>query len=129
MTVFPIRIKLLFCYHTKVGLPHPGGWFSWAINQPHIVCLLKQLSSVQKDNSRLRSELEREMALRQNLEMQLQTRDQTLSSLRSELDSRALRADSSPAHGDPERLVGSGVCVCVSAVIHTDFSFSVEPLN
>ena len=68
-----------------------------------------QLSSLQKDNSRLRSELEREMAMRQNLEMQLQTRDQTLASLRSQLDSRALRADSSPAPADPERLVSQGV--------------------
>lgn len=73
------------------------------------MCCVLQLSSLQKDNTRLRSELEREIAMRQNLEMQLQTRDQTITSLRSQMDSRPLRSDSSPAHGDPERLVSQGI--------------------
>ena len=49
------------------------------------------------------------MAMRQNLEMQLQTRDQNISSLRTQLDSRSFRADSSPAHADPERLVSQEI--------------------
>lgn len=70
-----------------------------------LLCCL-QLYSLQKDNMRLRGELERELALRQNLEMQLQTRDQTISGLRTQLDARTFsRIDTSPSIADPDRLV------------------------
>lgn len=42
--------------------------------------------------------------------MQIQTRDQTISSLRTQVDARVFsRSDISPAHGDPDRLVSSSV--------------------
>ena len=47
-----------------------------------------QLSVLQKENQRLRGEVEREMTARQTLSLQLEAKEQTNTTLRSQMDSR-----------------------------------------
>ena len=55
-------------------------------------CGCHQLSSVQKENLRLRGDLERELGSCQTLQLQLDSKDQLIASLRAQLDSRAMGA-------------------------------------
>ena len=69
-------------------------------------CFNLQLSSLQKDNHRLRSDLEREIATRQTLELQIESKEQTINSLKTQLETKKhlLIEHSSPLK-DPERAV------------------------
>ena len=51
--------------------------------------LLVQLSELQRENVRLRSELEREVTARQTLQLQVESKDNLLSSFRSQIDPKA----------------------------------------
>ncbi|WAR12172.1 PMFBP-like protein [Mya arenaria] len=64
----------------------------------------QQLNSLQKDNVRLRSDLEREIGTRQTLELQIESKEQTINSLKTQLDAKKhlLIEHSSPIK-DPER--------------------------
>lgn len=65
-----------------------------------------QLNSLQKDNQRLRSDLEREIGTRQTLELQIESKEQTINSLKSQLEAKKhlLIEHSSPLK-DPDRAV------------------------
>jgi len=65
-----------------------------------------QLNSLQKDNQRLRSDLEREISTRQTLELQIESKEQTVSSLKAQLEAKKhlLIEHASPIK-DPERAV------------------------
>ena len=69
-----------------------------------VLCL--QLSSLQKDNQRLRVDLEREITARQTLELQVESKEQTINSLKSQLEAKKhlLIEHSSPLK-DPDRAV------------------------
>jgi septal ring factor EnvC (AmiA/AmiB activator) len=65
-----------------------------------------QLNSLQKDNHRLRSDLEREIGTRQTLELQIESKEQTINSLKTQLEAKKhlLIEHSSPLK-DPDRAV------------------------
>lgn len=46
------------------------------------------MGTLQKDNHRLRNDLERELGARQTLELQVESKEQTIGSLKSQLDAR-----------------------------------------
>lgn len=54
-----------------------------------------QLSELQKENVRLRDELERENVARQTLQLQVESKDQLLSTMRAQADTRSATLQSS----------------------------------
>ncbi|XP_062613772.1 golgin subfamily A member 5-like isoform X2 [Saccostrea cucullata] len=58
------------------------------LNIDNIQQLNQQLSTLQKENHRLRNDLDREISSRQTLELQVESKDQTISSLKSQLDAK-----------------------------------------
>lgn len=74
------------------------------LNIDNIQQLNTQLNSLQKDNQRLRSDLEREIGTRQTLELQIESKEQTINSLKTQLEAKKhlLIEHSSPLK-DPDR--------------------------
>lgn len=61
---------------------------------------------MQKDNQRLRSDLEREIGTRQTLELQIESKEQTINSLKTQLEAKKhLLIEHSSPMKDPERAV------------------------
>lgn len=46
------------------------------------------MSSLQKENQRLRNDLDREIHSRQTLELQIESKEQTINSLKSQMEAR-----------------------------------------
>jgi len=72
----------------------------------YMLVFFLQLNSLQKDNQRLRSDLEREIGTRQTLELQIESKEQTINSLKTQLETKKhlLIEHNSPLK-DPERAV------------------------
>ena len=71
---------------------------------------LFQLSSLQKENHRIRNDLDREISARQTLELQVESKEQTISSLKSQLEAkRHLLIENSSPLKDTDKPVSSHV--------------------
>lgn len=54
----------------------------------HASVTIFQLSNLQKENHRLRNDLDREISSRQTMELQVESKEQTISSLKSQLEAK-----------------------------------------
>ncbi|CAG5136164.1 unnamed protein product, partial [Candidula unifasciata] len=73
--------------------------------------LNQQLASLQKENTRLHNELDREMTTRQNYEMQAQSKDQLIENLKSQLDSMSFKRQTEKAdiYKDADRFINTAL--------------------
>lgn len=74
------------------------------------------MSSLQKENQRLRNDLDREIHSRQTLELQIESKEQTINSLKSQMEARRHLhiENSSPLKEKP---------VCINKILLTRFCY------
>jgi uncharacterized protein YlxW (UPF0749 family) len=80
-----------------------------------------QLGSLQKENQRLRNDLDREIHGRQTLELQVESKEQTINSLKSQMEARRHLhiENSSPLKEKP-------VCTCTNSRYFFLVDFDVD---
>lgn len=62
-----------------------------------VICVVWQVAALQKDNTRLRSDLDHELNSRQMLQVQVENKEQLINSLRGQLETRLNTRSDSPS--------------------------------